>query len=454
MTMTRRLLAALTLAALVAAGCSSGDDTTNVTDPGPDATTSTPDSADTEPPDETDPTVTTATTEPVELTASFRGVTEDVIRVGIVGVDFDRLAAAGVDFNSGDAAAVYTAALEAINDRGGILGRRLELTTERYLPIGGTEADAICARLTGDLEVFIVVGAIRLDQVLCYTELNDTAVISINQQNQERIDRSTAPYVTVRGRNDTRTVAWVEAMVDAGVLEGETVGVLGAVDADEELYEETVAALRAAGIDPVEGLAASNSGDINANEAAIQIILEKFRAEGVTVTVHASPVATGLGTAAEIGYETTWLQNPAIGAGTLTTEGVDLSYVDGMLSLMPTPVGTVDQPTMADDPAVGECVASIEAHGEETVDFALGADAGNLNHAINACGIATILELAFTAAGAELTYDSLATALAGLGEFSMAGFPSASLGPDDQAAAEAGQLARFSATDEAWEFVD
>jgi len=452
MNRSRRLLTALTLAALIAAGCSSGDDTTETTDP--TTTTSAPDTTDTEPVDETEPTVTTATTEPVELTASHTGVTEEVIRVGVVGIDFDRLAAIGVDFNSGDAVAVYTAALEAINDRGGILGRRLELTTERYLPVGSIEVDEICARLTEDLEVFVVVGAVRLDNVLCYTELNDTAVISINQQNQARIDRSTAPYVTVRGRNDTRTVAWVEAMVDAGVLEGETVGVLGAVDVDEELYEETVAALQAAGIDPVGGLVPANGGDVNANEADIQIILEKFRAEGVTLTVHASPTATGLSTASEIGYETTWLQNPAIGAGTLTTEGVDLSYVDGMLTLMPTPVGTVDQPAMADDPAVAACVASIEANGEETVNFALGADAGNLNHAINACGIATILELAFTAAGAELTNESLAAALVGLGEFSMAGFPSASLGPDDTDAAGAGQLARFSAADEAWEFVD
>ena len=147
-------------------------------------------------------------------------------------------------------------------------------------------------------------------------------------------------------------------------------------------------------------------------------------------------------------------QNPAIGAGSLTAGGVDLSYVDGMLTLMPTPVGTVDQPAMADDPAVAECVSIIEDRTEETVDYALDAEEGNLNLAINACGAATILELALTAAGPVLTNDSLASALAGLGEFSMAGFPSASLGPDDHDAAGAGQLAIFSAADEAWAFVD
>ena len=228
-----------------------GDDTTDVADPDPDPPTSEPDSTEDEP-DSVDESDLTAEPDdaPVELTASFRGATEDVIRVGVVAIDFDRLAAAGVQINSGDA------------------------------------------------------GAIRLDQIFCYTELNDITVIAVSQQNQERNDRSNAPYVTVRGRTDTRSAAWADAMVDAGVFEGETVCVFGLVDADEELYNETVAALRAVGIEPVDGLVASNGGDVVANRAASEIIFEKLRSEGVTVTVHVSPVADGLEIAGSIGYET------------------------------------------------------------------------------------------------------------------------------------------------------
>ncbi|MGI9641675.1 MAG: hypothetical protein ACR2N9_02710 [Acidimicrobiia bacterium] len=458
MNRARHLLLTIVLAALVAAGCTSSDDATASDEPDTGQPPSTTQPDDTEPSgddgDDVDAATTTGpSTTPVDLTASFRGVTEDVIRVGVVAIDFDRLAEAGVVIESGDAAAFYTAALEAINDRGGILGRQLELTTERYLPVGSTEADQLCVKLTEDVEVFMVVGAIRLDQILCYTEQHETAAIAVSQQNQERIDRANAPYVSVRGRTDTRSTAWVDAMVEAGVFEGETVGVLGLADADEELYNETVAALRAAGIDSVDGFVTANGCDQVANRAGTEVILEKFRAEGVTVTVHASPIADGLEIAQDNSYETTWLQNPAIGAGALTTAGVDHSYVDGMLSLMPTAVGTVDQPAMADDPAVAECVATIEERTDETVDYALGAEEGNVGLAINACGAATILELALTAAGADLTNESLATALAGLGEFSMAGFPTASLGPDDFAAADAGELAGFSTTGGAWEFV-
>ena len=90
---------------------------------------------------------------------------------------------------------------------------------EMFLPAGTTEADEVCARLTEDLEDFVVVGTVRLDNVLCYTDFNDTAVIAINQQNQARIDPSTAPYVIVLGRTDTRTVACVQVMVDACLLQ-------------------------------------------------------------------------------------------------------------------------------------------------------------------------------------------------------------------------------------------
>ncbi|MGI9615622.1 MAG: hypothetical protein ACR2QO_22105 [Acidimicrobiales bacterium] len=68
--------------------------------------------------------------------------------------------------------------------------------------------------------------------------------------------------------------------------------------------------------------------------------------------------------------------------------------------------------------------------------------------------MAQILERAAIAAGPVLTNESFGAALASLGEFEMAGFPSAALGPDDTYAAEAGRLAAFSAADEAYVFVD
>lgn len=453
----RTLLLAFFVAGLVAAGCSSGDGAAEadvakpqVSDPGPgDGDDPAGDDA---PGGDDDPTVEDdqVDDEPGELTASFRGVTEDAIRIGIVTIDFERLAAIGVDQNRGDTAATYAATIQAINDRGGILGRQLEIIEESYLPTDGAEIDALCTRLTEDAEVFIVVGVIRLDDVLCYTELHETAVISINQMTQERLDRALAPYVTVQGRSDQRAAESVAAMVEAGAFEGETVGVIGFVDADEELYRDTVAALRDAGIEPVEGLVSSTGGDVQANRSAAGVVLERFRTDGVTVTVHASPTAGGLEIAASLGYESDLIQMPFIAPGVLSAAGVDPAYVDGMLSVASTSVGTLDQLALADDPAVVECVATIEERTDEVIDFAIEPEIDNAITALNACGIATILELALTAAGPVLTNESLAAGLAGIGDFALAGFPSASLGPDDFAAAGGGQLVSYSASDGAW----
>ena len=77
--------------ALLAAAC--GDDgATDATDADETTTTTEAEPTTTAPPEEGADTTTTVA-EPAELTASFRGVTEDVIRVGVLSYDWERLAA-------------------------------------------------------------------------------------------------------------------------------------------------------------------------------------------------------------------------------------------------------------------------------------------------------------------------------------------------------------------------
>ena len=92
----RPVLALLLSSCLLAAACGDDDGTTDEPTSTSGAVTSTSGG-----PDDTS----TTTTEPVELTASFRGVTAETIKIGILAYDWDRLAALGVEFgvsNSGD----------------------------------------------------------------------------------------------------------------------------------------------------------------------------------------------------------------------------------------------------------------------------------------------------------------------------------------------------------------
>ena len=71
-----------------------------------------------------DTTKTTASTKgTTQRTASFRGVTADTVKVGIVIVDYSKIAFA-VDFNRGDQQKIAQTFVDDINANGGILGRR------------------------------------------------------------------------------------------------------------------------------------------------------------------------------------------------------------------------------------------------------------------------------------------------------------------------------------------
>lgn len=60
------------------------------------------------------------------LTASFRGVTETTIKVGVTVPDFDALHAAGIPNYQGDHGLAFQAFFDKINAEGGVLGRQIE----------------------------------------------------------------------------------------------------------------------------------------------------------------------------------------------------------------------------------------------------------------------------------------------------------------------------------------
>ena len=116
--MLRRAVVVLLGLGLTAAACSDdgGGDTT-AGDPTPSSTTTS------EAPPTTAGEVASTTTEPVELVASFRGVTADTIKLGVLVIDFDILREQGlVDIDRGDQQLVVDAFVDELNGRGGILG--------------------------------------------------------------------------------------------------------------------------------------------------------------------------------------------------------------------------------------------------------------------------------------------------------------------------------------------
>jgi hypothetical protein len=441
----RAAIAVLLVLGLIAAGC--GDDSGE----GLETTTSTvPDDTTTTAADNADETPTT--TEPVELTASFRGVTPEVIKIGVSTFDWERLAALGVRGGIGNSEDIFVAVLEAINDRGGIHGRMLELHTVNYLPVGTNESEAACVELTEDHEVFVVGGGALGDGVLCYTEFHDTAVVLVDGMTEDRKERARAPYATVANETAERPEAFVAAMDELGLLEGATLGVIGSIDISELDYSFTMEALQDAGYDPVGGLIGDNNDDLTASARDSDLIYERFRASGVNVTISTTGAPLEMTNAINAGYETDeWLLLNSMSGSSLNDEGVDPFYLDGAYSVNPTPVGTAGQPAMADDPAVAACVDDVNARTGRTVPYELDVEISSLGQTLAACAIAAILEAGLTNAGPELTNDTFQAGLEAIGPIDLAGYPPASLGPGDLSASSQFGATRFDAENEVWE---
>ena len=117
--------------------------------------------------------------EPPALTASYRGVTEDSIKVGVLLIDKDLLfEVANVLLNWGDNVAQYQEAIDAINEAGGVNGRLIEPVFELVNPLSPTAYDESCVKLTQDEQIFAAIGFVRpSDSALCYAEINDTPFV-------------------------------------------------------------------------------------------------------------------------------------------------------------------------------------------------------------------------------------------------------------------------------------
>ena len=135
----------------------------------------------------TSTTVTATTTSVVPTTTfvledTFRGVTSEAIKVGLTVIDFEslnRIFHLSLTYNNW--IPVFEAVVADINSRGGILGRRVDLVSRSFLPVGSVTADAACTELTEDEQVFAVVngfaGPGAEDVNECFADLHETVLV-------------------------------------------------------------------------------------------------------------------------------------------------------------------------------------------------------------------------------------------------------------------------------------
>jgi len=433
------LLAVFAAGALVAAGCSSSDgDATSGTTPGsspatasesteesedtPDDTAAAPDDASSE---STDPSAdSTPNDVPLEL---GRGVTDDTITLGYVHLDLDKVREQGlIDLNWGPQSEHAQFLAEHINATGGVNGRSIEIIPLAFDPVDASSAQAACLQLTEDNEVFAVLGALRGDEVLCYTEQHDTVAIANSDMTQERIDRSTAPYASVNARRERIIESLVDEASAAGLFDGRTVAVLS-TDAIEVATDVAIPALNDAGVSVEFESLIQGDGTVGGAGAELAVNIESMRARGVDTVVVVGDATIPVNTFIGEGFFPTLIFTDQ-GSATAVAGRADLAPFDGVYTYG----GTTPSDRFANSQFQEDCAAPWdEANPDRATQDPAVVEDGEPNHAAGlliACRSLTVFTMVAEAAGTNLNNATYAAALEEVGEFMLPGTNGASLG--------------------------
>jgi ABC-type branched-subunit amino acid transport system substrate-binding protein len=390
----RRGSALLALAALLAVGCTAGDDSTSGDD-------------------DTGSDTTPATTEP-SATGPSPGVTDDAIKVGVTFVDTASLVASGLNYDLGDHQAVYTALFDAINADGGINGRQIEPVFAPIDPTNPAPAEEKCVQLTEDEDVFVVVGFFLADAVTCVNGTHATAVVG-GEMTTDRLDQAQAPWLTWTPDTDQPQQV-LRTMGERGELDG-TIGVWAAERDQAEAEDVIVPLLEELGAEATDvAIAVAPADDQAAQQAEQATIAERFESEGIDTVVLIGSSAQGWPTyQSQTDYQPRQLYLDILGARAFATNAAttDTSILSD--SLMGGQYGP-DQARF-DEEAMQACIQVLTDAGLETpTPEEAGDDPSNQPYqaAFQACPDVDIMRAWLTAAGEDLNYGTLAAAADGL----------------------------------------
>ena len=457
-----RLLVALFSFALIASACVSTEDEDADTTDG--AGTATDDSSDDDTAAEDDSTADDTATEddatddaaeePVALTASWRGVTEDTIYVGASMLDFALLQELGFSPSGwGDQAGIWDALIDDLNDRGGINGRMVDIISEFYSPLDAADAERVCAILHQDNETFVNLGGFvgpagTADP--CVTGTNNTVMVGGEISSAEELAQANVAWFHTGPTVEFQTINLFNLLVQTGKADGAKVFTMGgAAAADEESF--VIEQLEARDIEVVgSALIEALDGDTIAQDNELAVAFERFNASGAnTLMVFGTPSASirGAGAAGLTGEIAIW-SNDSGGLGNLGATIVDKSIADGTL----VSTGPTDEEIWNDQAFQDQCVAPVQERMPEA-DFRnpleYGPEEDNWFNALRRyCHALAIFETIATAAGPDLTPETFEAAAYGPAgsDFQVPGVGPASLAPDKRGAQDGVRLSVYDST--------
>ncbi|HMJ76714.1 MAG TPA: ABC transporter substrate-binding protein [Iamia sp.] len=374
--------------------------------------------------------------------AVTQGLTDDTIRIGAALINAAELQAQGIDIEAIDPQALLQAWIDTANETGGLGGRQVEMVFQPYLPISDTEAETACTALTEDEEVFAVIGQFSGDTSLCITETHALPYIGMYGLSPERQTRSKGPFFAVEMADDRQREASIAAMVERGELEG-NVGLYYQAK-DQAIVDDVVKpALDEAGIEPVVetvlddvGGGAAGGTDQAAVDQAIDTIVERHRSADVDVFLNVSNFADPMGGFQRKGWTPERIlvtTQQALSEDVIAETEIDPAILAQTLVVAPY-VPSKDE--LLADETVTTCIDEYNATDPEAPIDPDTATRTELAGLANLCTAWTMFRRGVDDAGDELTAQTWADAVAGIGDDHLPGIPFSSLGDGKQSAGD------------------
>jgi ABC-type branched-subunit amino acid transport system substrate-binding protein len=365
------------------------------------------------------PNETTATTGPrsgtAALRATDRGVTADSIKVGVLIGDSSGSAAFGIDtesFNPTAEQAAWQGYMDQLNERGGVLGRRLVPVYAKFDALSDAEKEAACASLTQDHKVFAVfnMGFFSGARVLCVTERNRTPLLKGDPEASDDIFRASRGYLSSTVASYDRQARNLAGEgIALGLVAGKKIGLVA--KSTEPFAESFTGAIKAA------GHTVAHTTLLAADDATAQSQLpgevEAMKRKGVqtvfllTTFYHHSAFAQHAETQL---FTPRYVASDIFGSTEdITTQAMPASY-GGAIGVTMVRSGEV---------AAGLPEPEVDKRCRETYEKRTGSTIGSNNDlryvVMMACDVVARFEGAATAAGPGLTRDRLAASIAQLG---------------------------------------